>query len=72
MSEDDELRLILGGMLMLIYPDRTKDIIKSLRVMLASIKEIQNKYNLSDNDADIMGCITKSLAYMALHGNIEK
>lgn len=71
MTEENELRTILGGMLVLMYPDRTKDIIKSLRIMLDGIKEVQKKYNLADNDDDIMGCIIKSLGYMALHGNID-
>lgn len=71
MTESEELRAILFAMLYQIYPDRTKDILKSLRIIKESVKEICKKYSLNESDEDIMECITKSLCFGSLRSNVE-
>jgi hypothetical protein len=71
MTERDELNTILFGMLIHIYPEKTKSIVQNLLHIKNSIKKIMKLHSLSDSDEDIMQCITNSLCFGALHSNIK-
>lgn len=71
MSDNDELKMILGGMIAIAFPDRTKDIIKSLSIIVESVREIMKNHNLNDNEEDILSVVSASLCYFALHGKID-
>lgn len=71
MTDLDELKIILSGLLHMIYPDRTMQVIKSLCHMCAGCKEILQAQNLSATDEDLIEAIAKSLAYAAIHGKVE-
>jgi len=73
MSEQEELKAILGIMLIERYPDRSKNIIRSLRIISRDIREIieeQFKQSIT-NEKDTMNQIAQSLVFLALNVNAD-
>lgn len=72
LTDKQELQSILGIMLLECFPDMSKEIIKSLRLMTASIKEILNTHNLKeDHENEFMQVIADSFVFIALKANID-
>jgi len=72
MNENDELRAILGTMLLMIFPDRVKSIIKSLRIIMHEMDEILDKHEVGMTKNDLMDTIFSSLCFMAKNVKVDE
>lgn len=72
MTEMNELQAILGIMILEVYPDRTKEIIKSLRIIRNNIIPVMRELNLEISEEEIMECISNSLGFIAQNATIKE
>ncbi len=71
MNDIDELNAILGVMILEVYPDKAREIIKSLRIIRSNIYPVLQELNLGMAEEDIIDCISSSLCFLAKNATIK-
>lgn len=72
MTEREELQAILGVMLLECFPERAREVIKSLRIMAASARDIIKTHNIEEGaEGEFLKTISDSLAFMANNANVD-
>ena len=72
MNDIDELNALLGVMILEVYPDRAKEIIKSLRIIRSNVYPILEELNLGMTEEDVLDCISSSLCFLAKNATIKE
>ena len=72
MSERDELNAILGVMILDVYPELAKNIIKSLRIITNNISPSFEKFNIDMDEKEIIEVISSSLSFLAINATIKE
>jgi hypothetical protein len=54
------------------YPDRAREVIKSLRIIMSNIYPIMQELNLQLCEEDILDCVANSLAFLANNATIKE
>jgi hypothetical protein len=72
MTEKEELQAILSAMLLEVYPDKSRQIIKILRIIAKEVVDyIKNINTEPSTEEEIMTAVAKSLIFIAVKGKVD-